>query len=264
MPQPLITSRLQRRRAFFRRLRIYGYISGAFLILLFIAYLTIASPLFKITSLTITGAPAESEDLLRTGITSKILERRVSGFFGPEHYFAWPNKLAYTSPLIKDITIKKSFWSRSVLITITPRQRFAVWCPTASGTTDCFWIDETGILFEAVPEPEGQIFYTLYDETGETKRFGDFISTQKMIAVTEKILSGLRETGLLVNKLRVNYNERELTAIIEPNIRVLFSTTFDPTTTAIPALKDFIEKSKQKKIDYINLTVEHRAYVKYK
>ena len=256
------TPRLQRRRAFFRRLRLYGYGSGIVLLLVGLGYLVLGSPLFKIGEFTITGAPRLDRDQLTATLKAEIAANS-RGWLGPDNYLAWPEALQYTSPLIKDVSVKKSFWSRRVAVAVTPRERYLVWCAGNNGDSGCYWIDDAGFLIEYAPVAEGQLVQTVFD-TGEALQgsIGTPVLPPEEFSVVKDIIEGTKKMDLSITRISVDHRLQEIRVNTAQGARVIFSLRFDPKPAALPAVARFIQKPGLSKIDYINLTVENRAFLK--
>jgi len=237
------------------------------LILVGIAYLIIGSPLFKISELKIVNAETIDESVLLSTIKSQIASQPLGGFLGPDNYISWNNDIAYTSPLVTTITIEKSFWDRSVTITVSPRKRYAVWCSGSIMETNgnCRWIDEAGIAFEVAPIAEGQLVQTIFDNgSSSNPGIGNSVINTGSFEVVKKILDNIRHLDIRVTEIKLDRQKQELRVITSSNNYILFSIRFDPIPTALPALHRFLANPGLDKLQYINLTVENRAFIKTK
>lgn len=257
------TSRLQRRRHFFRRLRLYAYVSGSILALVGIAYFFIGSSVFNITELRVIGVEDSEQEKVLHDLRAQVAEHSL-GWLGTNHYFAWTESLSYQTPLVANITIEKKFWPRSITITATPRDRFAVWCSTATDA-ECFWVDAGGILFAAAPVSEGQIVQTIFDTATSTmSRIGEPVLASSSFAYIKKIMTAAQELNLSIHTMTVNRPLQELWLDTSAGARIRVSLRFDPEPTAIPAIIRFSKNPGFHALEYLNLTVENRAFVKYR
>ncbi len=253
-------SRFQRRRTFFKRLRLYGYVSGGVLFAVLLVYLFAASPLFKIGALTIVGGESIDQEKLIALLKTEVVSQPL-GWLGADNYLAWPTDLEYAAPQIAGLAIDKSFWSRGITITVTPRQRYAVWCNEGS---DCDWIDESGIIFEPAPVAEGQLVQTVFDQGGTLGAIGDRVLASSSFNIVKKIIEGTKALDLSVTKITINRSAEEVLVDTGAGARIIFSMRFDPEQTALPALVRFIKKPGLSNLSYVNLTVENRAFTKQK
>ena len=254
------TPRLQRRRAFFRRLRLYGYVSLAVLLVVGIGYLIFGSPLFKIGELTVTGAPDINQDELIAQLKTQVAAGD-SGWLGADNYLAWPETIEYSAPRVKSVSIEKSFWSRGITVTVTPRKRYTVWC-AGTEETNCYWTDETGTPFEYAPVSDGQLVQTVFSPTTTSVSLGSPVLPTEDFTVVREILDGIQKLDLTVTRVTINEQSQELRVDTGSGARIIFSLRFDPKPTALPALARFIKKPGLAKLEYVNLTVENRAFVK--
>lgn len=257
------TSRLQRRRAFFRRLRIYGYGAGIILLALGIGYLVIISPLFKISSVVVEGGETIDRDALLATLKKQVAASRL-GWLGTDNYLAWPSGIDYSTAQVKDVSVKKSIFSRSIVITASARDRYAVWCANRSASGEpCYWVDPSGIMFARAPVAEGQLVQTIYDDgTATIGAIGDPVLASSSFLFVKKIIAGTKRFELRVHSMTVSRALQELILETATGARVNFSLRFDPEPTALPALARFMEKPGLDKLEYVNLTVENRAFIK--
>ncbi len=264
MAQPLITSRFQRRRAFLRRLRLYGYGSVAVLFATFLAYLFIASPLFKVGSLSVSAPTEISEEGLLASLKAEVLAQPL-GWLGADNYLSWPDTVSYTGSAISSVRIEKSFWSRGITITALPRTRAAVWCDGSIHIDACYWVDDGGLAFQHAPRAEGQLVQTIVDATPQTTVVIEQpVIDKQAFSIIQTILKETARLGVSTTNLNVHRELQEFWVDTEQGARIIFSLRFDPVPTALPALTEFLRKPGLGKLAYINLTVENRAYVKYR
>ncbi len=255
-------SRLQRRRQFFKRLRLYAYISGIFLLIISAAYLITRSSFFKLGEIKIVSTEPINESLLLATLRTQVAARPIAAWLGADSYFAWPLDLRYAAPNIATISIEKSFWAKIITITVIPRDRYAVWCGQEGS---CAWVDTDGILFQPAPVAEGQLVQTIFD-TGvhSLGMIGDPVLSSSSFGVVKKTIDGVKRMNIGVSRIAVDGELQELQLTTNTGALIRMSLRFDPSVTALPAIGRFAEKPGFSKIEYLNLTVENRAYVKYR
>ena len=262
---PPLASRMQRRRAFFRRLRWYGYFAGVALLLTGLTYLCVYSPMFRITEVKIVGAGQMQTEALLAALKVQVAASPL-GWLGNDNYLAWPDELPYRTAQVQNISIQKSFLPRSITIHVTPRTRYAVWCNDIEARQQsCYWVDPNGIIFERAPIAEGQLVQTIYDDaSGAFGLIGEPVLAESSFQIVKKVVEGTQALGLAVRRMRITHELQELRVDTEQGARILFSLRFDPEPTALPALARFMKKPGLTRVEYLNLTVENRAYVKHK
>jgi hypothetical protein len=93
---------------------------------------------------------------------------------------------------------------------------------------------------------------------------GEPVLDSELFANVKKILDGI--SGLQLRAEMISYDEslEELTIKTDFGTKIVLSVRFDPTKTAIPALRRIMIKPGLSELNSINLTVENRAYLKYR
>ncbi|HEV3245077.1 MAG TPA: hypothetical protein VG102_01850 [Candidatus Paceibacterota bacterium] len=115
-------------------------------------------PRYSVGTVEVTGAQTVSPELVADYAQSIIYD-------GSHHFFSRANLLLYPKALIeKDIplefpriasaSVSSGLLSNAIIIKVTERTPFALWClPAQAGTTDgtCYDMDENGFLFAQAP-----------------------------------------------------------------------------------------------------------------
>lgn len=265
------SARIERKK-FWDRMRIYGYVAGALLLVILIGYVFVGSPIFKISTITINSpSNIDSEAII------KIVKEQVrnhAGLLGPDSYFSWDENATYTAPNVSLIAVEKKIFSKTITLKVSPRERFIVWCagadtsdasPDASVGVSCFWADQSGLLFEPAPVTEGQLVLSVYDDAPAALLvLGQPVLEADQFEAVSKIFRSdiLKEIG--IRSIKLSRSLEQLEAMTNGGTKLLFSVRFDPTLTALPALIKFQTNPGLSKLEYINLTVENRAFVKYR
>jgi hypothetical protein len=255
------------RKKFWDRMRLYGYVSSGFILLVALAYIFCVSNIFRITSVTIESPIEVDEKTILDAVHAQV--RSQSGMLGSDSYFSWDTDYDYSAPNVSSIQIEKSWLGKSVKLIVEPRQRFFVWCQqntsSAYDSARCFWIDQSGLIFEPAPETEGQLVQAIYDDADDQvfTLGGQILDTGEFTVATKIFKSEiLKNIGIRAIKVVRSLQEIQLTTT--GGVKLLFSLRFNPEATALPALLKFMENPGLSKLEYVNLTVENRAFVKYK
>ncbi len=256
----------QSQRKFFRRIRWYAIIGGVILLVLLLALLVVRSPFFKINEMIVVGVPSELQTKIIAELTINILRIPRSAILGPDNYFSWPEKFPYTADEATMISIKKDLFDRKITLTVTPRQRYAVWCQgQPEESLNCFWIDQLGVIFESAPIADGQLVRTIYSASPIGRPLtGTPILAQEIFSVIKKTLDGLSSLDIGLEKIEYKQSLQELHLITSGGTLLMISTRFDPSPTVLPSIRRLSSNPGLDKLTYINLTVENRAYVKYR
>lgn len=248
-------SRIERQK-FWRRIRIYSFISGGLLLVILIAYLFIGSPLFKFKTIEVMGIDESYHESIVSSLSFQVIKRKIGGFLGSQSYFAWNSELELSTPQVMSVRIEKDLFDRSLIITVVPRERYVVWCTSE----DCYWVDHTGILFEKAPETEGQLVLMVKDT--ENLNLGDTVLKPDQFEAVSKILAAMLSQHIGIRETAINRPLQEIHLTTLTGTKILMSLRFDPSVTAIPAIERFSKNPGLRNLEYLNLTVENRAFVK--
>lgn len=261
------SARIERKK-FWDRMRIYGYVSGGVLFIILLLYIFTVSPFFKIKNIAVISPAEIDENVTITSVKEQV--RLASGLLGSDSYFSWKTNANYTAPNASSIKVEKNLLTRTVTLTVEPRDRFMVWCsdepdPDATVGAGCFWVDQTGTIFERAPITDGQLVQAIYDNATENQfALGKQILDKKSFDSVSKIFKSdiIKQIGIA--SITLSRSLQEITATTNSGTKLIFSMRFDPEASALPALAKFIETIGLNKLTYVNMTVENRAFVKYK
>jgi hypothetical protein len=254
-----------KKQHFFKRLRWY-LISGVSVLLGVLALaLVVRSPIFKIDDIEVTGVSKELVSAIKKDLTINILKIPRSALLSPKSYFAWPKDFAYSASAVSALTLEKSIWGKEIVFKATPRERYVIWCQNSKGEQQqCFWVDVLGSAFAIAPFGEGQLVRTIFSKDGGTTSLGATVTDTKTFSNIKKIIDGTKEFPVAIQKFEYIDSLAELHLVTTAGTIVRFSTRFDPNPTALPALRRLVNKPGLEKLLYANLTVENRAYLKYR
>ncbi len=254
------------RHAFFKRLRWYSLTAGTLLLLVLVAWGFLKLPLFTGANISVTGLPDDAQSAALHEVKLSLLQMKKFAILGPDNYFSWPSDYPYSASAATSVELSKNLWGKSITLAATPRQRYAIWCSNNSDTPEtCFWIDQFGVAFEKAPAGEGQLVRTIYatSHVDEQSAGKPVVSADTFVAI-KKIIDGVSAESIDITHMTYDDDTQELKLTTDYGTLIRFSTRFDPTETALPALRRFVDKPGISKLDYLNLTVENRAFFKYK
>jgi hypothetical protein len=260
-----LTAAQQTRRAFLRRVRWYAIIGGVLLLAIGAGGLVVQSPIFKSTELVFEGVPSGAQESVVRDLKTDILQIHRSAILGTDHYFSWPSKLSYSAAAASAVNIKKDLFSKTITFNIVPRQRYAVWCQATTNEAEdsCFWIDNLGIAFDIAPVAQGQLVRTIFATSdAEPPVIGRAVTSAETFGIIKKIIDAVLEMNIAVDTTTYDGARSELRLTTNTGTIVRLSTRFDPEATALPALKRLAGKPGLNNFEYVNLTVENRAFLK--
>lgn len=256
-------STASKKRAFFTRLRWYAIIAGTVLLAVAACALFTKTKIFFINEIEIKGVPEELALTIKRDLTLQILGIPRSALLSPMSYFAWPKDFPYRAAVVNSIKIEKKLLNREVRFFATKREGYAVWCKGENSEESCFWIDPLGVAFSKAPRTEGQLVRTIHSDQGAISIDMPILG-QNEFSVLRKIIDGLKELPATIEKIEYLKELSEIHLITPLGTKIRLSTRFDPALTALPALRRLIVSPGLNALEYANLTVENRAYLKYR
>jgi hypothetical protein len=264
-----------------KKRRKYFWAIAAFLAVYFIVfgifYLIVRSPAFQADRITVEGNSAVSTpqimDLLHSSIIRKdeLLTEPNSGLkaiLGFNNLLIWPSALPSSTvaaiPQLAGVTITKNYFLHTITVTVTERQPFAVWCVMPDD--DCYWFDNTGIAFEHTLDTEGGAIDVIHDYSSasstELLSLGEPILPAEFMPNLISILNAIQQSGLGVTDISlqdISLQQINVTTAVGPML--YFSLRF-PADSDLPVLESLIAKPGFNNLQYVDFTVQNRAYYK--
>lgn len=270
-----------RRRRQKKRKKYFWAIAG-FLAVYFIAfgifYLIVRSPAFQAEKITVEGNSAVStpeimdllhSSIIRTGASIDKPNSGLAAMLGFNSLFIWPRALpsstVATIPQLAGVTIAKNYFLHTITVTVTERQPFAVWCVMPDD--DCYWFDNTGIAFERTLDTEGGAIDVIHDYSSSTAdnatiAIGEPVLAPEFMPNLISILKALQQSGVGVSDISLqNISLQQINVTTTEGPMLYFSLRF-PADSDMPVLQSLIEKPGFDNLQYIDFTVQNRAYYK--
>ncbi|MEK7590289.1 MAG: hypothetical protein AAB454_01105 [Patescibacteria group bacterium] len=237
----------QRRRRIIFRIKIYLF-SAAFLIILIAGWYFIANAsIFKIKFFEVNGLDIFSKEEFLSNIKPLVLRGYFSNALGFDNIWAWPNKITYNHPALKQVRLDKDFWKRTITFDIEERLRYGIWC--AKNGTNCSWFDKDGGGFGDAPTTDGFLVLKISGEKPESE-----------MSNILKILDALKKRNVAATDISFDKELQELSVKTLEGAKIIFSTRFNPISIFISAYEGIVKKIGFKSIKYLDLTVENRIY----
>lgn len=249
-----------------RRLRFWLVSGGFFLFgafLIGISYFLLHSPWLKVKNIEAPDLPGISHVDILNALRTDMLMSRLRAMVGPNNILFWefgkyPNSL-FRFPALKNLAVETDFWDRSVKVSAEERKLWGVVC---GGTgSNCYGLDENGIIFSEVPDISGFLTLKINDVNGRS-----FILGQPIFPRTEwfsnfkQSIEALNRNGFQVISTEIeNLSLREWTAHVVQGPEFHFSLNF------MPGSLDSLLKGLGNKIDlgktaYVDFRVQNRIY----
>ncbi len=247
-------SSLERRRTLWRRLKTavlflipVGFVAG-------VIYLIFFSAFFRVKDFQFNGVPEANRSEVVAFLEKRLASYRTNAIFSHNSIFFWRNmdikEPSDVFPEIADIKVKHNLFNREVVISVTERERFGVWCEGS-----CFWIDKEGIAFSTAPETEGTLVRLFKINNGEDVKLGDKVLDGNELSNFLKSVQLLQDLGISVTDFSVeDIKLKEMMATTVDGPKIYFSFLVDPYF-AKEAIQNIKGGPNWKKLSYINLTV---------
>lgn len=283
----------KRRRVFFA----VGLFLAAYFIFLGIFAVIVLLPAFQIERITIQG-----NDTIPSGQIMSLLEASITNhgdlmnggeslvkqLFGFKNILIWPSSLPSATiamiPQLANIKISKDYFLHTVTVTATERQPFAVWCrlppgsasisgtvPSSSqamadanllGAEQCFWFDQTGFVFERTFDTQGSAITVVHDYSGNALVLGKLVLPEEFISNFISIVNTLKQSGIRIGEVTLRDLSLEQIDVTTENGPTLHFSLRFPADDDLPVLTSLMIKPGFSKLQYIDFTVENRAYYK--
>ena len=264
--------KLERRRKRMLKIKIYAGLAAFFVLLIGAGYLIIYSSFFRITRININNTQIDADKTVENLKSFFVGQSKIAEFLGPENILIWkPEKISEfikNYPQIAELKIEKNYFGREIKISVLERERFGIWCQLTTNdqrptTNDCWWFDKKGVIFSEALKAEGQLINKVDDFSGRFLNLGEPALEEKFLSNLIKIFEILEKSGLKIKSLKLENLEFQEIVTDSPLMpKIHFSLRINPEF-ALAALES-IKKIGLEKIEYIDLTVENRAYYKLK
>jgi len=149
---------------------------------------------FKIEDISISGASrvdenklAEAVRILLDGKKAFFLSEANPFFFDAEELTDYLKK---EFPAIEDISAERDFLEKRLILTLSERKGWAVWCAKS-----CYYLDNQGVLFQPAPQFFGGLILKITDERPQDFNQGGQILDGSFFASFKKFIEDAEKTG---------------------------------------------------------------------
>ena len=224
-----------------------------------LAYVIIYSPIFQVDNYIIENNNRLANETIFSFIKPAVLNNGIADFLGEKNFLIWPEGEIDVSgtPLLM-AKISKDWLNRSIKIYVKERDLFAVWC-LPNGI--CYWLDQSGLVFEEAPETEGGLILKVYDRDQKETLLGLKVIEDRFLGNLLILLDNLKKLSLPIKTIILDRNLQELRAETADGLVLLFSFRFNPQSS-LDSLNSLLKTLDLKKTDYIDLRVENRIFYK--
>ena len=215
-----------------------------------IVYAIWFSDLFTIQAIEVEGA---------TLIDSSVISGPTEG-----NIIFWKTPIDVSQyPPVETIDVKKDYANRRINITVKERGKVMIWCIEAD--QNCYWADDNGFIFTSAPIPEGVLVVSvIMDYTNRELSVGDSVLPDELFKNLKYANELLESLDVSIKEIRIDdLKFKEATAVVSNGPEIYFSLAFDPRFGK-GVLEALINSQDWGAIEYVDLTVENRAYYKLK
>ncbi len=234
-------------------------------LLLILSYVIFLSPIFKIEQIKISGNEVVSNQEIIQSL-DKFRFKNLLGFFNYDNLFLVTEKRLNQAIIgdlhrISEIKLSKRIFKKTVTLTVTERKEAGIFCKQK-----CYYIDNSGVIFETAPETSGVLILTIKDEAPGEVQEGKKVIDQQLIEkffnvqnyLTQRL--NLKALDFVINSdtfknVKVNTNE---------GWYILFdqSGDFEKQLQALELSLAQAVKEDRTNLEYIDLRVDKRVYYK--
>jgi hypothetical protein len=255
-----------------RRIRRVLLLASFILFLVFVAWLVIRSPLFRIRSFAIQGAEQYSETEIVTLLEGTIFgDSSIKHILGFRNMLIWPPELSEDDmamyPLLRSVSIEKDYPRRSIVVRVSERVPLAIWCYLKTDPLRCVWFDSEGVILERSLSVEGNLIRRISDSSQEPRVTHSLILPAQFVSNLFSILSVLDRSKLPVGDIRLeDLTLQEVRVKVRGGPELMFSLRFS-SHAALSVLNSLragenMHGKKFSELQYVDFRVENRAYFK--
>jgi hypothetical protein len=263
-----------------KKRRIYFWSAAAlaalYLLLVATQWFIFHSPIFRVDRIEVTGNNTVASADVITLIQSAA-DRNHSifpGIFGFENMLMWPDQLSDSDlvsiPQIKSVAIAKDYFSHTITVNVSERVPFGIWCYESAAATksapdanaQCFWFDDTGVIFERSLDTQGNLITVVHDRSQAPRGLNQTVLSSDFVDNFISIMNALRETGLGIKEIDLNdIGLQEVDAVTTNGPTIYFSLRF-PADNYYSVIKSLMAQPTFDKLQYIDCRTENRVYYK--
>ena len=232
------------------------FLTGAIYLVLNLAWLRVAE-------FTVEGNAEVSHDAVISEVTREMLTDTWRGWVGPGNILFWmfgntPTVLQ-RFPEVKDVKVTSNFFARSVGISAEERAPFAILCESSS--TQCFVMDDEGILFAPAPHTEGTLILKINDMTNRSLLLGTpFLPDVAWSRTMFSVLEALKRNDFVPLDITIDsFSLRTWSVRVIQGPTFVFSLNFAPDNFD-SILSNLSEKLDFSKVTTVNFEVPNRIY----
>lgn len=254
-----------KRQKLARRIRFYITLFAVLTALLALTFVTVKTSFFKVKGYSF--SPEEYKEDIMSFLKPELVDSRMGSILGLDNYFVWKNK-TYSNAQFSKIKVDKNLLKKRINVFATLREKHLIWCFEEDIEIldyTCYWADKDGVLAGSAPFSTGQLLGTvIQDKQTKAILLNNKVTDEVSFERIESILQYASRENLSLKEARLIIDKQEFHLLTNNNSKIFFSLRFDPNISAISAAEEILQKVKASKLNYLDLTVENRAFYKLK
>lgn len=240
---------------------------GVYVLSLLALLFILKTSFFEIKTFEVRGQGNIPEENIISLLESQTIKNSWSNrFLGAENLLVWPSSFSRDElslmPSIRSAQVEKDYSSKKIIIKITERKPYGIWCLEKKNPPSCLWFDEDGVMFKQAFSGEGNLIRVVKDYYQNDLGIADTVLPNQFLSNLFPILDLLQKSGLSVKEVglrRLDLEEMEVQTFNGP--KLMFSLRFPPQG-ALEVINSLKSKNGLKNLSYIDFRVENRAYYK--
>ncbi len=222
--------------------------------------------IFQIKNIEISGIDNSEKSFFLENLKKYAFRPSILALLGDNNIFSWKSDIRSLEFLqFNNVSIEKDVADMSIKIKAEKVGKFGIWCFAVNSINgNCFWISSSdGVVLEEAPQTSGGLYPGIFEDSSRSGFLGLKIVEDIKFSNLKKILQELNSFSVVAEKIEYKKTGDILSIHNKTGSKLIFNLNFDPSLN-LEALGKIIKKSSLKDIDYIDLSVEGKIYVKPK
>ena len=165
-------------------------------------------------------------------------------------------------PRIEEADILRNILKRTVEVSVKEKDEKFIWCSESPEERSCYWLDDSGQVFAAAPDAEGELVKVIYDRAARPIEIGgrplssaEIVNLKKMISLSEKWSWGV--DAIYLKSAELN----DIFFVLNTGQEIYFNLDVDPSSgdPIIAALNDSDEWAS---VEYLDLRISGKGFYK--
>jgi cell division septal protein FtsQ len=265
-PSTFVSDRKKKRRQ--RRKYLFSVLAiiAIYLFLYAFQWFIFSSPFLGVNHIVVQGNSSVSSGDIELLVEANALHNHdlFPAVFGFNNMLTWPDQVVSSDlkviPQLESLSISKDYFTHTITINVSERIPFGIWC--FSLNSECYWFDNTGIMFERSLDTQGDIIFDVQDHSQTPKGLNQAILPDEFVPNFISIMNVLRQTGLGVQEIDLNDLALEQVDALTTNGPSLYFSLRFSADDYLEYIQKLMLEPSFNKIQYIDCTTQDRIYYK--